>query len=282
MRTKNNTIIMALAGIVFLFASCKDSINGIDESVNLVTEKSSELAALQTCNCTFSGTLTDEDVAGLMEMREEEKLARDVYSYFYETYGSTIFSNIATSEDAHTSAVLYLINGYGLTDPTPAEVAQFSAQIFTDLYQQLTTAGSASLIEALKTGAFIEEYDINDLQELLAVTENDDLLMIYGNLLAGSKSHLRAFTMVLSSLGETYTPQVLTEEEYQQILSESNKKGNGYKGSNGNGKNGLGNGNGSSGNGNGGSTNAQNGQTNQNGNSSSSNSGVCDGTGSNS
>ncbi|MEZ5104658.1 MAG: DUF2202 domain-containing protein [Draconibacterium sp.] len=248
MRTKNNTIIMALAGIVFLFASCKDSINNVEESVNLATEKSSELAALQTCNCTFSGTLTDEDVAGLMEMREEEKLARDVYSYFYETYGNAIFSNIATSEEAHTSAVLYLINGYGLTDPTPSEVAQFSAQIFTDLYQQLTTAGSASLIEALKTGAFIEEYDINDLQGLLAVTENEDLLMVYGNLLAGSKNHLRAFSMVLNSLGETYTPQVLTEEEYQQILSESNGKGNGYKGSNGKGQNGSGNGNGGNGN----------------------------------
>ena len=52
-----------------------------------------------------------------MHMREEEKVARDVYLEFYEIYGNVIFKNIADSEQKHMDAVLALIVGYGLDDP---------------------------------------------------------------------------------------------------------------------------------------------------------------------
>jgi len=223
----NNVFILALTGITFLVASCSETLNNVEEPVNYSDdEKSSQVSALQGDCCTFSGTLSDEDIAGLMEMREEEKLARDVYAYFYELFGHVIFSNISASEDTHTSAVLQLINGYGLTDPTPDIVAEFSNPLFTGLYEKLTSDGSDGLVEALQTGAFIEEYDIADLQKYLAVTENEDILKVYGNLLEGSKNHLRAFTATLNRLGETYSPTVISEEEYEEILSESNNKGN--------------------------------------------------------
>ena len=45
--------------------------------------------------------LTDEEIAGLKLMREEEKLARDVYMVLYEQWNLPIFSNIANSEQAH-------------------------------------------------------------------------------------------------------------------------------------------------------------------------------------
>ncbi|NCB08075.1 MAG: DUF2202 domain-containing protein [Bacteroidia bacterium] len=133
-------------------------------------------------------------------------------------YNYRIFANIAKSENAHTSAVLYLINGFGLTDPSPAGATEFSNPLFTDLYAQLTAKGSESLVEALKVGAFIEEYDIADLQRHIAETENATVAKVYGNLLRGSKFHLKAFTSVLKIMGESYSPTVLTDEEYQQIL----------------------------------------------------------------
>ena len=219
MKTKNKVFILILAGMTLLFASCSETINNVEESIDYSTdEKSSEVSSQQNGCCTFDGTLSEEDIAGLMEMREEEKLARDVYSYFYEMYDHIIFNNISKSENAHTSAVLYLINGYELTDPTPETVAEFENTLFSDLYEQLTSAGSTSLVAALKTGAFIEEYDIADLQKLLENTENEDILRVYSNLLEGSKNHLRAFTAVLKRLGETYTPSVISEDEYLEIL----------------------------------------------------------------
>jgi len=41
----------------------------------------------------------------LMKMREEEKMARDVYQVLYDKWGHQIFSNIARSEQQHMGAV---------------------------------------------------------------------------------------------------------------------------------------------------------------------------------
>ncbi|MDP2030099.1 MAG: DUF2202 domain-containing protein [Thiobacillus sp.] len=48
----------------------------------------------------------------LLFMREEEKLARDVYLTLYETWGLAVFSNIASSEQSHMDALLKLLRTY--------------------------------------------------------------------------------------------------------------------------------------------------------------------------
>jgi len=220
MKTRKLVLIMAVAGLTLAFASCSESINSLEDSIDLTApdEKSSEIEAL--CGtCDFSGTLSKDEIEGLMEMREEEKLAREVYLYLYDKWGSPVFSNIAKSENAHTSAVLYLINGFGLTDPTPEVNTEFNNQLFNELYAQLTEKGSESLVEALKTGAFIEEYDIADLRRLIGETQNENVKKVYGNLLRGSEFHLRAFTNVLKTQGASYEPTILTTEEYLDILN---------------------------------------------------------------
>lgn len=208
-----------VAGLVFGFVSCSDLNGSVENPDGLYNteDKSAEVVAL--CGaCDFSGVLSEAEVAGLMEMREEEKLAREVYLFLFQKHNHRIFSNIAKSEDAHTRAVLHLINGFGLTDLTPAEATEFNNPLFTEMYAQLTAKGTLSLVEALKVGALIEETDIADLQRLIAETQNATIVRVYGNLLRGSKFHLKAFTNVLKIMGESYTPTILTDEEYQQIL----------------------------------------------------------------
>jgi hypothetical protein len=51
-----------------------------------------------TLSAIVPGTLSPEEAAGLAYMREEEKLAHDVYLALYEQWGSTIFRSIASSE----------------------------------------------------------------------------------------------------------------------------------------------------------------------------------------
>lgn len=218
MKTSKLFLVFAIA--LFAFASCSEDINSTETDNGIAAEmdeKSDEVAAL--CDsCDFTGTLTEAEVASLMGMREEEKFAREVYLAMNAKYNYRTFANIAKSENAHTSAVLYLIKGFGLTDPSPVAATEFSNPLFTDLYAQLTEKGSASLVEALKVGAFIEEYDIADLQRHLAETENASVAKVYGNLLRGSKFHLIAFTNALKVQGATYTPTVLTVEEYNEII----------------------------------------------------------------
>jgi hypothetical protein len=157
-------------------------------------------------------------------MREEEKLAGDVYRAFYEVHEHTIFQNISKSEDAHSRAVLYLINGFELIDPALEEEGVFTNPLFNQLYADLTKQGSTSLVDALKVGAFIEEYDIADLERLIEATENETIKRVYGNLLRGSKYHIKAFTNVLKVYGETYTPTIISQEEYETILNESSNE----------------------------------------------------------
>ena len=60
-----------------------------------------------------SATLSEEPRPCFM--REEEKLAHDVYVTLYAQWGLPIFQNISQSEQTHTDAVKTLIDRYGLS-----------------------------------------------------------------------------------------------------------------------------------------------------------------------
>lgn len=238
---KTTGFITAIALVAVLFTACEKS---EDEMLSSVQSKSAVIQnnASAPVFTTTTNDLTPSDIVGLMLMREEEKLARDVYTFFYAAYGIQVFDRISGSEDKHSSSVLSLIEYFGLTDPAVTEVGVFTNPDIQALYNQLTTAGS-SVELALRSGAFIEEYDIADLQNLLAATTNTDIIMVYTNLEKGSENHLRAFTSTLATYGVTYEPQILGAEEYAEILAATNGNGmrgsNGKKGNNGNGGNGT-------------------------------------------
>src|SRR6056297_3141502 len=107
----------------------------------------------------FAGALTAEDAEEVLWVREEEKLARDVYLTLYEQWGLTTFRNIAESEQKHMDAVKEeLIIPYGLEDP----VTKDTVGVFTDpelqaIYNQLIEKGSASIEDAVEIGMMIEE-----------------------------------------------------------------------------------------------------------------------------
>lgn len=173
-----------------------------------------------------AGTLSDQDKPALTFMREEEKLARDVYSYFYTLYGLDVFSSISSSEQRHTDAILVLLNRYNLPDPAAgAQPGVFQDPDLAALYEALTVAGSKSLPEALKAGLLIEETDIADLDNRFSTTTAADLLWVKDNLTRGSRNHIRGFYQALEVTGEKYTPSILSEEVFQSILSTPVERG---------------------------------------------------------
>jgi hypothetical protein len=151
-------------------------------------------------------------------MREEEKLARDVYLALYKAWGQPTFQNISGSEQTHMDMVLDLLKGYGLSDPALTS-GMFSDPKLQSLYDQLIAQGSKSLADAFKVAAAIEEIDILDLRERSVQTDEAAVQNVYASLESGSYNHLRAFTGTLTRrTGETYQPQYLTAAEYQTIL----------------------------------------------------------------
>ena len=152
-------------------------------------------------------------------MREEEKLARDVYLFLYKLWGSQIFSNIANSEQTHTDVVLRLIQKYDLADPAEGRLqGEFSDPTLQGLYDTLVALGTFSLIDALLVGATIEDLDIYDLHRLMAFVDNQDITVVFENLLKGSRNHMRAFSARLANLNLVYTPVYISQEEYDAII----------------------------------------------------------------
>ncbi len=191
-RTFKLFTLLTAIGVAILFSSCTKT---DDEVVNksAATEESTLQNPDRGDNCDFTAVLTEDEINDLLHMREEEKVARDVYLKFNELYDKPIFANIAQSEDKHMAAVLNLIEGYGLTDPVADKgVGEFNPD-FKELYDNLVAEGSENITAAYEVGVRIEELDIADLEECKETTEVTSILKVYNNLQAASENHLNAF-----------------------------------------------------------------------------------------
>ncbi len=185
------TVVTAI-GLAVILTSC-DQFDDNAVSKSSETAECGQQAPGSSASSDFTAPLTDAEIATLMHMREEEKVARDVYNKFFSLYNMPIFQNIAISEQRHMDAVLNLIVGYGLTDPVAGKGPGEFTPAFQGLYDELIAKGT-NLTEALKVGVAIEELDIADLEKAIGSTEVDNILTVYNNLLAGSRNHLRAFS----------------------------------------------------------------------------------------
>ena len=155
----------------------------------------------------------------LKYMREEEKMAHDFYVAMYEKWGLRPFNNISKAEQRHMSAVKSMLDKYSIDDP----VKDISTDVFTNsdikkLYENLLEQGNKSAVDALKAGAEIEEVDISDLMKAIEETDNNDLKLVYTNIMHGSYNHLRAFVRNLNKRGVEYIPMHLDKSKFEEIL----------------------------------------------------------------
>ena len=173
-----------------------------------------------TARTTLS-SLSPVENADLLYMREEEKVARDVYLTLYDAWGLAVFSNIASSEQSHMDAMLKLLRAYRLSDPAAGNaIGEFSNSNLQSLYDTLMDKGRLSALDAIQVGGIIEETDIHDIVEAMERSDNADIDATYENLLCGSRNHLRAFARNLESMTSLpYTAQVIPQDEVDAILA---------------------------------------------------------------
>ncbi len=154
--------------------------------------------SMQTLSGFSTSSLSSLEAQSLLDMREEEKLARDVYLALGEQWNLPIFATIAKAESRHMAAVGNLLVKYNLSAPVANDVrGRFTNPKFTKLYQELLATGSQSATAALQVGVQIEQLDIADLEIALSKTRQADIRKVFQNLLKGSQQHLRAFTAQL-------------------------------------------------------------------------------------
>lgn len=186
-------IILSCSLIILAFsygcsASPSDANPAADTGSSAALEKTAAVAEL-----------TADEITGLIHMREEEKLARDVYSTMYKKWNLRVFNNIMQSEQSHMDALLVLLKRYSIPDPVGNNpIGKFTDTKLQDLYNKLVESGNASAAAAVKIGVDIENLDIADLQEQIdKVVKSADVKRVYSNLKNASYNHLAAFTSQL-------------------------------------------------------------------------------------
>ncbi|MFB6155422.1 MAG: DUF2202 domain-containing protein [Haloferacaceae archaeon] len=168
-----------------------------------------------------ASTLTEAERDGLRYMREEEKLARDVYLTLHDEWGLSVFANVAESEQRHVDAMLGLLDRYDVSDPSPEASGTFANDDLQALYDALVARGRTSAVEALRVGGLIEETDMVDIAARIEETDEATIERVYGNLLDGSENHLRAFVAVLERRGVDYEAQVLSRDDVAAIVDDA-------------------------------------------------------------
>ena len=163
----------------------------------------------------MTASLSYEETATLTFMREEEKLARDVYRTLYDQWTNRVFTNISASEQQHMDALADRLSFYRIADPVGDDyTGAFTNTDLAGLYLTLTEQGQVSLLDALMVGALIEELDIQDLQHAIDESTHADLDLVYEELMRGSRNHLRAFVGQIEHLGVVYKAQLLTQKAF--------------------------------------------------------------------
>lgn len=204
--------LVAILSISPLQAGWKGGKPGAGEPGNVVVQPSVELSSSEASTLVF--------------MREEEKLARDVYITLFDRWEHPVFDNISGSEQRHMDSMKRMIEKYSLADPVvDGTVGVFQNDVLAELYQDLVDRGSVSLLEALHVGAYIEELDIGDLEEAIEASTHADVTQAYENLVRGSRNHLRAFVGQIENLGIVYEAQLMDQEEVDAIVDSATERG---------------------------------------------------------
>ena len=191
MRQRKYFLLTTIFAFIFMFSACQNE--------NPVTSDS--LLKISTLEADVPpGQLTEEEEDGLIHMRLEEKVARDVYIFLGDLYNHQTFLSIQLSEQRHMDAMKKLLIKYNIEDPVTDDTpGVFSDPVFQSLYDAFILQGQASLNEAFIVGKTIEELDITDLEYQLTFVDNPDIIKVYTNLLAASGSHLSAFIKNINS-----------------------------------------------------------------------------------
>lgn len=226
--------LVILTGFALLYTNCESGANEMaemDAIANLATDRGGAAGRQKDmCQCLTNQypveNLSEAEKNALIYMREEEKLARDVYNAMLDQWGAPVFSNIARAEQRHTDAILCLLNKYDLTDPAGANApGVFQNTTLQTLYNTLIAEGKQNKIAALTVGAKIEDLDISDLEKALTDINNADIIAVFGELNRGSRNHLRAFVTNLETLGVHYVPAFISVKQFEEIIATPQEKG---------------------------------------------------------
>lgn len=241
------SILVASAGVAlscFMLTSCDKSENVTQQDSTASSSPVTLLSVSSDGVTTITSTalksvfndslvLTNDEEIFLLALREDERVARDLYKSLYKLYKNESFKRIYEAETSHMKAIGSLLSFYGVSYPDSAALGVFENADDQALYNDLLAKGDDSLTVALKTGAYLEEVNISDYTKLIPNISNQNIQLVVNHLLKGSRNHLRMFIRLLAKAGVTYEPTVLDSVSYTAIIQTPVEKGIGFCGTHG-------------------------------------------------
>lgn len=240
MKTKLFSNLMLLSVVSFALISCTR--NTLSDNAAELMESGTPVAILEvksdgvtTFNLAgetppFDSTadLTADEIEFVYAVREDEKVARDLYAAFFEKYSLKTFSNISKSEANHMRAVEILLEYYEIDFPVAGEYGIFEDSARQDIYDSLLINGSTAL-EGFKVMAQLEEENIVSYRNVLADILNPNIKIVIENLGKASENHFKAAIRQITALGGTYAPKLMTQEEYNAMIAKGFEQGKRYR-----------------------------------------------------
>lgn len=209
--------------------------------------------------------LSADEIEFLFAIREDEKVARDLYTSFSALYPASVqIAKIKTAEDSHIACIEAVLDYYEISYPAMTATGVFEDAERQALYNDLVDK-SATLLETFGTMAVIEEETVLAYKSVQSEITNENISLVVANMIKASSNHLKAAVRQITALGGSYTPSYLSAEEFDAIINSSFQNGNKYGQLNGQG-------------GKGGNTNAQKGNQSQGNKGGVNGTGTCTGT----
>jgi len=157
----------------------------------------------------------------LIRLYKEEILAHDLYLALGNEHPDIMpLRNIPRSERMHRDALAAILKSEGIKTPTPARGRRFVSAGLDEIFVRWLAEGKKSAGDACRVGVRLEDFDIVDLRKAQAdFPVHKEML---AQLEAASNNHLRAFHRNLTARGGEYSPEALTTDDLQAILSGAN------------------------------------------------------------
>lgn len=185
----------------------------------------------ENLQCVLEATdpLTADEITFLYAIREDEKLEHDLYNLAFTKYPDlTQLNRFVSAATSHLEASERILTYYEVSFPSLSEEGVFADETRQAIYNEKAQV-MTSISEVYQTLSLLEEENIQAYEAVLDDIENVNIKMLVENLLRASKNHLRALNKMIIAIGETYTPTIISVEDYEEIINTSFQRGKQYQ-----------------------------------------------------
>lgn len=164
---------------------------------------------------------TANEKTALLQIFEQEKLARDVYAELGEKFGINLLKNISISKQKQMSVLMDLMVLNQMSPIFEDARGVYNDQELSELYTNITAEGSLSLNNAFRACAKVEDKNIFDLEKAISETTKNKLITLYSKISCNAGNDLRAGIKMLVGNGEMFMPDYISVKLLRSIMHDN-------------------------------------------------------------